>query len=52
MAKNLEKIDNLDLSIGQAQKHFDVLSTTRVKQIEKLMEKILELQMANLEIKN
>ena len=41
----VEKLNALGKSIGTIQKHFDELSGTRARQLEKPMEKITELQL-------
>ena len=48
--KFVEKMESVGKSIGLAQKSYEELSTTRVRQLEKPMEKIAEMQMGIVEI--
>ena len=43
--KFVEKLNSLGKSIGTIQKHFDELSGTRARQLEKPMEKIIDLEL-------
>jgi len=48
--KYVEKMDAMGKSITQTQKHYDDLAGARAKQLEKPMEKILDIQMDNSQI--
>ena len=50
-AKFVDKMDRLGTSLGTVQKHFDDLSSTRTRQLEKPMDKIVELQLGQIENK-
>jgi DNA recombination protein RmuC len=47
--KFVDKIDALGKSLGTVQKHYDELKTTRVRQLEKPVEEILDLQLGEAE---
>jgi len=45
--KFVEKLNALGKSIGTIQKHYDDLSGPRVRQLEKPMDKIIDLELKN-----